>query len=33
VDLIDNVFNLAQRCGGMEHLKRLVDRLAGTQAR
>ena len=29
VDLIDKTFALAQECGGMEQLKRLVDRLAG----
>ncbi len=29
VDLIDKAFALAQECGGIEHLKRLVDRLAG----
>ena len=28
VDLIDKTFALAQECGGMEQLKRLVDRLA-----
>ena len=29
VDLIDRTFALAQECGGMAELKRLVDRLAG----
>lgn len=29
VELIDKTFALAQECGGMEQLKRLVDRLAG----
>jgi hypothetical protein len=29
VDLIDKTFALAQECGGMAELKRLVDRLAG----
>jgi hypothetical protein len=29
VDLIDKTFALAQECGGIEQLKRLVDRLAG----
>ncbi len=29
VDLIDRTFALAQQCGGMAELKRLVDRLAG----
>jgi hypothetical protein len=28
VDLIDSVFDLAQKCGGIEQLKRLVERLA-----
>lgn len=28
VDLIDRVFALAEQCGGMAQLKRLVDRLA-----
>ena len=28
VDLIDGVLALAGQCGGFEHLKRLVDRLA-----
>jgi hypothetical protein len=31
VDLIDKTFALAQECGGMENLKRLVDRLAGVR--
>jgi hypothetical protein len=31
VDLIDNVFALAEQCGGMAHLKRLVERLSGVQ--
>jgi hypothetical protein len=29
VDLIDKAFTLAQECGGIAQLKRLVDRLAG----
>jgi hypothetical protein len=29
VDLIDKAFALAQECGGIDQLKRLVDRLAG----
>src|SRR5258707_1219876 len=33
VDLIDSVFGLAQQCGGIEQLKRLVDRLAQVQER
>ena len=28
VDLIDGVFDLAQKCGGLDQLKRLVERLA-----
>lgn len=28
VDLIDRVFGLAEECGGMGQLKRLVERLA-----
>jgi hypothetical protein len=31
VDLIDKVFDLAEESGGLEQLKRLVDRLAETQ--
>jgi hypothetical protein len=31
VDLIDGVFGLAQQAGGMENLKRLVERLAGIE--
>jgi len=33
VDLIDKAFALAHECGGIEQLKRLVDRLAGMQGR
>ena len=29
VDLIDEVFGLAEECGGMAQLRRLVERLAG----
>jgi hypothetical protein len=29
VDLIDRTFAIAQECGGIDQLKRLVDRLAG----
>jgi hypothetical protein len=29
IDLIDRTFALAQECGGIDQLKRLVDRLAG----
>jgi hypothetical protein len=32
VDLIDKTFALAQECGGMEQLKRLVERLAEVRA-
>jgi hypothetical protein len=28
VDLVDRVFDLAERCGGFTQLKRLVDRIA-----
>ena len=31
VDLIDKAFSLAQECGGVDQLKRLVDRIAGMQ--
>ena len=31
VDLIDKTLDLAQQCGGLAALKRLVDRLAGMQ--
>jgi hypothetical protein len=31
IDLIDKTFALAQECGGIEQLKRLVDRLTGVQ--
>ena len=27
-DLIDDVFTLARKCGGLDELKRLVDRMA-----
>jgi hypothetical protein len=33
VDLIDRTLALAQECGGVEQLKRLVDRIAGMQGR
>jgi hypothetical protein len=33
VDLIDKAFALAQECGGIDQLKRLVDRLAGMRGR
>jgi hypothetical protein len=29
IDLIDKTFALAEECGGIEQLKRLVNRLAG----
>jgi hypothetical protein len=29
VDLIDKAFALARECGGIDQLKRLVDRIAG----
>jgi hypothetical protein len=32
VELLDRVFSLAQECGGLPELKRLVDRLAQAQA-
>ncbi len=33
VELIDRVFSLAQECGGLKALQRLVDRLAEARAR
>lgn len=31
VDLLDKAFDLAKQCGGVQHLKRLVDRIAEMQ--
>ena len=33
VDLIDRVFDLADRCGGLAELKKLVDRIAEAKRR
>jgi hypothetical protein len=33
VDLIDKVFDLAKECGGIDQLKRLVDRIAEIRRR
>jgi hypothetical protein len=33
VDLIDRVFDLAEQCGGVAELKRLVDRIAEARSR
>jgi hypothetical protein len=33
VELIDKVFDLARECGGFDHLKRLVDRIAEIRRR
>lgn len=32
VELIDRVFDMADECGGLDQLKRLVNRLAGVRA-
>src|SRR4051812_49046804 len=33
VELIDRVFDLAGQCGGLAHLKRLVDRISAVERR
>jgi hypothetical protein len=33
VALIDGVFDLAERCGGLSELKRLVDRISGARGK